>query len=56
MHRNPATLSHTPSRDQEINIFEEIPLPFVLNCLKVYNIRVTEKISGEFLTSGVQPL
>jgi len=30
IHRNPATLSHTPSGDQETNIFEEIPLSFVL--------------------------
>jgi len=30
IHRNPATLSHTPSGDHETNIFEEIPLSFVL--------------------------
>jgi len=30
IHRNPATLSHTPSGDQETNMLEEIPLSFVL--------------------------
>jgi len=34
MNKNPATLGHTPSRDQETTHHWRNPTAFVLNCLK----------------------